>query len=456
MKLGNTYLLWLLVGVFLIPTGTFSQDEIPPTDDLGDVSDAFQENFFEALKQKGIENYELALEALRKATLAANGDAANLAVINFEMGKNLAQLKQYEEAEAKYKLVLDWKDDRLDVMVALYDVYYQQRNYTEAIPLVEKLIAIDDDYKEDLANLYHYTGQYDKALALLDQLDESWGASSYRDALRRQIYKITGNAEGAISNLEDKIDKNPKNEQDYLNLIFLYSEQGDAEKAYSTALELLKQQPNSKLVHLALYKFYLEEGSIDKALKSMDIVFGTSQIDQESKYRVLGDFIGFANENPGYEAQLEAVVDKFGSDTSGQVYEKIGLYFIEKDQKEKALKFYEMGVAKDSDNYSLIKNTLLLQLDFSKFTEASTLSAAALEIFPAQALLYLMNGIAETELSNYDDAIDRLETGLDYLFDDQKMEKEFYNQLSLAFERKGDVVKADSYRKKAMEIVIAN
>ncbi len=29
-------------------------------DQLGDVTDAFQENFFEALKQKGIENYELA------------------------------------------------------------------------------------------------------------------------------------------------------------------------------------------------------------------------------------------------------------------------------------------------------------------------------------------------------------------------------------------------------------
>ena len=37
-----------------------------PDDDLGNVEDEFQEHFFEALKQKGIENYDRAVEALHK------------------------------------------------------------------------------------------------------------------------------------------------------------------------------------------------------------------------------------------------------------------------------------------------------------------------------------------------------------------------------------------------------
>jgi tetratricopeptide (TPR) repeat protein len=440
----------------MLPKPTYAQEAEAPTDDLGDVSDAFQENFFEALKQKGIENYELALEALKKASLAAKGNTENIAVVNFEMGKNLALLKQYEEAESKFKQVLESTSNKLEVMESLYDVYYQQRNYEAAIPLVQQLIKFDPDYKEDLANLYNFTQQYDKALSLLDELDESWGENTYRDALRRQIYKVTGNAEGAINNLEVKIDKNPKNERDYLNLIFLYSEQGDSEKAFRTAEDLLKQQPNSKLVHLALYKFYLERGETEKALNSMDVVFGANQIDQESKYRVMGDFIGFVNTNPAFESKLEAVVEKFGNENSGEVYEKIGLYFVGKGQKEKALKFYEMGVSRDADNYSLIKNTLLLQIDFKKYPEAAKLSRDALEIFPAQALLYLLNGVAETELSNYDIAIENMETGIDYLFDDLKMEKDFYDRLSIAHDRKGNAMKAAAYRKKAMEINIAN
>jgi len=452
----HSYLLLVLVVLFQISGGMFAQEEEPPTDDLGNVSDAFQENFFEGLKQKGIENYELALTALRKAEMAAKGDKENIAVVRFEMGKNYAYLKQFEDAERMYNQVLESMGERLDVLEALYDVYYQQQNYNAAIPLVEKLTKYDTDYKEDLANLYHLTEQYDKALEILDELDEDWGESVLRNALRRQIYKVTGNTEGAITNLEDKIDKNPKKEQDYLNLIFLYSEQGDTKKAYETAQELLKNQPDSELVHLALYKFYLDDGEVEKAVHSMEVVFSSNEIDKDSKYRVLGDFIGFANQNPGYENRLEAIVGSFSEENSGQVYEQLGLYYLAKEQKDKALQFYEKGMAIDQDNYSLVKNTLLLQIEFKKYSEAARASTEALEIFPAQPLLYLVNGVANIELEKLDIAIESMETGIDYLIDDLKMEKDFYEQLSIAYLKKGNEAKAASFAKKASEINIAN
>ena len=108
-------------------------------------------------------------------------------------------------------------------MEQFYELYYQQKEYEKSIPLVQKLIPFDDDYKEDLANLYTLTKQYDKALALLDELDAVWGESDIRNALRSQIYRISGNTGGAIENLEEKIESNPKKEKEYLNLIFLYS-----------------------------------------------------------------------------------------------------------------------------------------------------------------------------------------------------------------------------------------
>lgn len=453
----HAHILLVIFGMLLFPGIVVSQeDDETPTDDLGNVSDAFQENFFEGLKQKGIENYELALTALRKAEMAAKGDAENIAVVHFEMGKNYSKLKQFEDAKMMYTQVMESQGERLDVLEALYDVYYEQQDYKAAIPLVEKLTKYDSDYKEDLANLYHRTEQYEKALMLLDELDEDWGESALRNALRRQIYKVTGNTEGAITNLEDKIDKNPKKEQDYLNLIFLYSEQGKTEKAFDTAKELLKNQPDSELVHLALYKFYLDAGDIEKALNSMDVVFSSSEVDKDSKYRVLGDFIGFANDNPGYEAQLVAIVDKFSTENSGQVYEQLGNYFIVKDQKEKALQFYEKGMAIDPDNYSLVKNTLLLQIEFRKYEEAARNSTGSLEIFPAQPLLYLINGVANIEIDQLDQAIESLETGVDYLLDDLKMEKDFYEQLSIAYSKKGNDTKAAAFSKKASEINIAN
>ena len=317
-------------------------------------------------------------------------------------------------------------------------------------------MAIDPDYKEDLANLYNRTKQYDKALELLDELDESWGESAYRNALRRRIYSATGNSEGAIKNLETKIDKNPEKEQDYLNLIYLYSEQGDTKKAFEVAKELIKNQPNSQLAHLALYKFYLDEGNSAEAMKSMNVVFGSSQIKNESKYKVLGDFLSFVAQNPQFEVDLDKVISQFSADGNGQVYEQLGDYFLAKEDKLTALRFFEKGAALDEDNFSVIKNTLLLQIDVKKFDEAAALSENALGTFPAQSLFYLLNGVANNGLEKYDKAIESLEMGLDFILDDPKMERDFYTELQLANTNKGDTNKANEWARRAAQLNIPN
>ncbi len=446
-----------LFGILILPKEINAQEiQGRPTDDLGNVTDEFQEYFFEALKQKGIENYELALEALHKAEAAANGNQENLAVINFEKGKNLASLKRYNEAETHYKKVLEWDPERVEVMEKLYDMYYDSKNYEAAIPLVKKLIVHDSDYKEDLANLYHRTKQYDKALELLEELDEEWGESNYRNALKTQIYRITGNTSKAIDKLEKKINKNPKSEQEYLNLIFLYSDEGNNKKAFETAKELVKQKPNSKLAHLALYKYYLEEGNLKEAMNSMKIVFSAQEIEKKSKIQVLDDFLAYTKKNPSYKSEIEKVSKPLLNNNNGQTFMLLGDYYLSEGNKEKALDYYLKGIEIDSDNYGLLKNTILLQIEVEKYEDAVKLSNQGLEIFPSQPLLYLTNAVANNHLKEADLAIESLETGLDYLFDNPQMEYDYYLQFSLAYELKGNKQKANYYSKKASELSISN
>ncbi|MEM0517683.1 tetratricopeptide repeat protein [Aequorivita flava] len=458
MKLKFLNIVLLFCGI-LLPKQLCAQeiknDSIQnPMDQLGDVTDDFQENFFEALKQKGIENYELALTALQKAEKAAKTDE-NKAVVYFEMGKNHTYLKQYAEAEANFNKVLQSQGDRLDVLEQFYELYHQQKEYDKSIPLVQRLITFDEDYKEDLANLYTLTKQYNKALAQLDELDEAWGESDIRNALRAQIYRATGNTDGAIENLEEKIDNNPKNEKEYLNLIFLYSEQGNTEKAFEAAKNLLKNNPKSQLVHLALYKFYLDTGNTSEAISSMKIIFSSEEVDKETKYKVLGDFIQFVDKNPSFETDLNQIVNQFSVE-NGRVYEKIGDYYATKNRKKDALNAYEKGIARAPDNYNLLRNTLLFQIEFKKYEAAAKLSSEGLEIFPAQALLYLLNGVANNGLNKSDAAIESLETGLDFILGDPKMERDFYQQLAFAYTAKGNVEKAKMYSEKATATKLPN
>lgn len=446
-------MLWVLSFQF---SGNAQETEEVPADDLGNVTDTFQENFFEALKQKGIENYELALEALKRAQKAAEDNPTQNAVIQFEMAKNLTFLKRYDEAELSFRKVLETTGDRMDVLESLYDLYYEQRNYEAAIPLVQKLVKDDYDYKEDLANLYHRTKRYDQALELLDELDENWGESIYRDSLRKQIYKLTGNSDGAIHNLETKIDKNSKNEQDYLNLIYLYSQEGNTDKAFSMARSLLKELPNSKQVHLALYKFYLEKGDMEMAHSSLKVIFESSEIDEQNKIKVLKDYLNHSLDYPTDLAFEESMVEMLTKIENGEIYEQLGKYYVARGDRLKALKLYEMGILLDGDNFSLLKNTILLQLDSEKYSDAAALSEKGLSVFPAQALLYLLNGVANNKLNLPDVAISSLEMGIDFLLDDPKMEKDFYLQLAEAYRLKGDLKKISDWNNRAAQIKISN
>ena len=62
---------------------------------LEEYSDAFQENFFEALKQKGIENYDKAINLLLECKLID----ANNSVVDHELAKVYLVDKQYTTAQ---------------------------------------------------------------------------------------------------------------------------------------------------------------------------------------------------------------------------------------------------------------------------------------------------------------------------------------------------------------------
>src|SRR5690606_42105561 len=90
-----------------------------------------------------------------------------------------------------------------------------------------------------------------------------------------------------------------------------------------------------------------------------------------------------------------------------------------------------------------------LQLDLNQYENAIKRSNAALEVFPAQPIFYLVNGVAQNQLKQAKKAIKTLESGLDYLTDDPKMEADFYKQLSIAYKQDNNIAKSEAFAKKA-------
>ncbi|MFL0352935.1 tetratricopeptide repeat protein [Xanthomarina sp. GH4-25] len=448
------YILIFLFGMIFMPQVNYAQVDFnkTPDDDLGNVEDRTQELFFEALKQKGIENYDRAVTALLQCIELDKSQSA----FYYELGKNYNLLKNFGAAEDALKKAVKEQPDNEWYLDALYEVYAQQNDYDKAIKTVKQLVNYHPDYKEDLANLYYRTKDYKKALEVLDELDKEQGITPSRDMLRNQIYAATGRKKDQIENLEERVIDNPDEESNYLALIYRYSENNDNEKAFETAKKLLEIKPNSQLVHLALYKFYLGDNNPEQSIASMKIVLQSSQIKPEAKMKVLSDFVKFVGENPEYEADLVEATSYTLDDTNEKSHIELAQYYLAKGDKPKALEYFNEALKIDSDNYTVLKNVLLLEIDLEQYDEAASKSETALLKYPSQPLLYLVNGVALNKLNKPQKAIDVLETGIDYVIDDTKMEADFYKQLSLAHTSLNNTTKAKTFSDKAKQLESTN
>ena len=185
----------------------------------------------------------------------------------------------------------------------------------------------------------------------------------------------------------------------------------------------------------------------------MQEVIDARNIDASSKYKVLADFMDFVADNPDYEPELEAAIASFSSTTnSAALWQQLGDFFLKQDKRSKALEFYKKAVATNNTDYNLLKNTILLQIEGNAYQDAFELSETALEIYPAQSLLYLLQGVSLLGLNQADKAIAVMEEGVDYVIDNPAMERDFYDQLSKAYNQKGNAAKAAEYAKKAQDL----
>ena len=83
-------------------------------------------------------------------------------------------------------------------------------------------------------------------------------------------------------------------------------------------------------------------------------------------------------------------------------------------------------------------------------------SSEALELFPEQPYLYKMNGLALNKLGKYNEAIAVLSIGIDFVIDNSAMEADFYEQLSISYEKLNNKSDALKYKQRAAALRLKN
>lgn len=436
----------LLLGMFCFPASLLAQAE---PEDIASNEDKFQDSFYEALRQKGIENYDKAIEALEKC----QKEKPNNATVFFELGKNYFYLKNYDKAYEAYENATKIDPKNRWFWHGMYDVTYETKDYNKSITLVQKLIEFNDSYKEDLVSLYMYTNQYDKALTLINELNETVGKSDKRELYKADILRDAKYQGSEKDNLIALIKKNPKEEANYISLIYLYSSSNQEEKALEVAKDLEKEIPTSDWAQVSLFKYHLSNNDAEKAIKSMNIVLSSAKIDSKIKHRVLNEFLLFSKDKPQYDADLEKAISYFDNDKEVKVNKEIGKFFYTKKNWSKSTRFFENHLKNNPDDMEATQLLLQAYTENKQFDVLSKKASETIDLYPMQPQLYYYAGLGYNQLANFKKAKEFLEMGLDYLVDDIALEINFNIQLGEAYAGLGDTKKKETYFAKAEKLL---
>ncbi len=166
----NLSALFLFLGFLLPFASTFAQ-EIEAEDSaevfLEEYSDTFQETFFEALKQKGIENYDKAINLF----LECQKIDPSKKVVDFELAKVYSESKIYDAALEYSVNAVNAEPENYWYVHTLVNILQLKRS---DLSEVQNQIPVDNlAFKQNLAQAYYQLENYNAAIVVLNTLKTS-------------------------------------------------------------------------------------------------------------------------------------------------------------------------------------------------------------------------------------------------------------------------------------------
>jgi len=225
-------IIFLFFGFLIIHTPARAQEkeieEESAAISLEDYTDEFQENFFEALKQKGIENYDKAINLLLECKLL---DANNV-VVDHELAKVYLADRKYIQAQEYGILALISEPENLWYLNTLVEIIQKQGN---TLDILKDRIPYDNSkLKENLARIYFRKKNFQSALKILEGIKKS----SF--------------SEGLLLKIKDSLEQDNRRIQKPQNQVTVINDSNPLEHFRSQVSELIQKNDFSALGKVSL------------------------------------------------------------------------------------------------------------------------------------------------------------------------------------------------------------
>jgi tetratricopeptide (TPR) repeat protein len=450
--------LFVFLGCLLLPVFVFAQKEkagkgnrvviVTGKPMTTDDSLMAKQLFFSALREKTIENFTLATEMFNQVLQVDPQNDASM----FELA-NLKKLKNdYPSAQELLERAVTVKPENEWYWVALADCYEKTNDIGKLENVFNELIKIDPDkadYYFDKANVYFLQKRYDDALAVYKQLEGMTGVTDELLAKRQIVYLKQGKVEQAASDLETMIAANPGKVKYYLLLAEVYNSNGLADKALNTLLSAEKIEPNNGLVHLALADIYRDKKNNDDSFKELTLAFAIPDLDVNQKIKIV---LGYLPKFPDPAAkssalELSRILTVTHPDDS-RAYALYGDILLQNGKYKDAKDNYKKSIELNGQIYEVQEQLVRLDLGDNDMDSAIKDGENALTLFPNQAWLNYLVGVAWQQKKDYKKALGYIKNASSLETQDKELLSQCFSSLGDCYHSLNDFHKSDeSYDK---------
>ena len=396
----------------------------------------FKYAFFEANKHKMLGNYnEAGAYYLRCLEINSNSAAAN-----YEFAGVLSFAKDYSHALKYAKKAYDIDQYNKWYQALLVSLYKFTGDLKKSSILLENMLEKHpDDYNSylELTDIYLHLNQSQNALKTLNRFESKYGFSEELMIEKNRIYIAKGDFSSARLEVQKMIKKEPENTDYYLFLADLYMQEGNKEKAFGIYQNILKLDSENGRVHFSLSEYYGLIGDDKKAYNELKLAIASDDVDLELKVKLLFTYVQLKDATNEEKRQVYELV-KILLYKYPDAMEVHSVYsdILVKDKHYDEAKAQLLIITENTpNNYLVWEQLLYIDNQLANFESLYNNSVKMIEYFPNKAIAYFFAGLGAFQIQKYQDAVDYIESGVDFVIDDNILKAQFYTILGDSYHR---------------------
>ncbi|MCB9262295.1 MAG: tetratricopeptide repeat protein [Flavobacteriales bacterium] len=411
----NVFRSLLIFGMLSILFSCGSRKNTPASDITSGKEKDFKDKYFSAAKHKVLGEYDKAvadfLDALKHKP-ESHETMYEIASTKAMMGNFHDAIYWAEKALKTNKTYNYWYSKQLA------DLYNQSGDFLKSAAVYENMLKNDENREElyiELGNQYINMGDFKSATTWFEKYLDKFGLEPEGANVLVRLYAELGKPEKGIEWVEKLVAQYPDEIEHKVLLADLLLENNQIEKGKEILYSILSLKPNNGFAAKSLASIYKKEGKPDSNQYYLQMAFNDYEVSVDWKLFVVSGFfpqIKTDEKTQKLALQLtQSLVDVHN--TNDKAYLAQGDVFHAVGQIENARKSLQKATSINPADIEFWRKLLSLDDEAKNNEWLAEDSENALEYFPNQAFLYIVNSFANYKIKNYEKAIETAQSGLE-------------------------------------------